>query len=225
MQLVMAGCTALGSLLSGFTAMVVASADTHSPHSAFLLVSTTATGADLPIPPKERKAMDPEKEMVVFDFSNPSDLNQFRPINDTVMGGISASQLQMTQEGTALFTGTVSLENNGGFASLQSKPTNYNFTGYQGLALRVRGDGKRYKLSLKNNTFLDSPRYEAAFSTENGVWSTVTIPFDSLVPTFRGTVLTNETPVDISSVKSFGLLISDKQAGPFRLEIDWLKAY
>ena len=170
-------------------------------------------------------SMRKENELVVFDFDKTGDREQWRPINDTVMGGISESRLQLTKDGKALFTGNVSLKNYGGFASLQSKPSNYDFSGYNGILIRVKGDGKRYKLSIKNNTFLDSPRYQAAFHTERGAWSTIRIPFHTMVPTFRGTVLTNESTVDITKVKSFSLLISDKQEGPFRLEIDWIKAY
>ena len=170
-------------------------------------------------------AMVNQNELVVFDFAKTSDREQWRPINDTVMGGISKSRLQLTKDENALFTGNVSLENSGGFASLQSKPSNYDFSGYEGIRIRVKGDGKRYKFSMKNNTFLDSPRYQAAFNTESGVWTTIRIPFYTMVPTFRGTVLTNESIVDITKVKSFGLLISDKQEGPFRLEINWIKAY
>lgn len=225
MSVVILGSLVVWSVLSCFKTIVVASTDSDPAHSATHLVSKTDTSSDLLKAPKGSKAMDREKELVVFDFTKPDDRNQWRPINDTVMGGISASQLQLTGEGFALFTGTVSLENNGGFASLQSTPSAYDFTGYEGIAIRIKGDGKRYKFSLKSNIFLDSPRYEASFVTDKGVWATVTIPFNTLVPTFRGSVLTNETPIDISQVKSFSFLISDKQEGTFRLEIDWLKAY
>ena len=169
--------------------------------------------------------MSKDQKQMIFDFAKPDDLKQWRPINDTVMGGISASQLQSTKEGNALFTGNVSLENNGGFASLQSLPSEYNFTGYEGITIRLKGDGKRYKFSLKTNTYLDSTRYEAAFNTEKGAWTTLRLPFNTLVPTFRGRLLTNEPPIDISKIKSFGLLISDKQKGSFRIEIAWIKAY
>jgi len=199
--------------------------DTDPALNATLLVSKTGKSSDPIIASKGSEAMAKAKELLIFDFTKPDDRNQWRPINDTVMGGVSASQLQTTKEGFALFTGTVSLENNGGFASLQSTPSSYNFTGYEGVAIRIKGDGKRYKFSIKSNIFLDSPRYEAPFTTDKEVWATVTIPFNTLVPTFRGRALTNETPLDISKVKSFSFLISDKQAGPFRLEIDWVKAY
>jgi len=177
------------------------------------------------LPAKGDTTMSREKELVIFDFTKASDINQWRPINDTVMGGISESQLQLTKEGNALFTGNVSLENYGGFASLQSQSSEYNFTGYEGIAIRLKGDGKRYKFSLKNNVYLDSNRYEASFKTEKGAWTIVRIPFNTLMPTFRGRILTNEPPIDISKVKSFGILISDKQEGSFHIEIDWIKAY
>jgi monofunctional biosynthetic peptidoglycan transglycosylase len=225
MRVVILGSIAVWSLLSCFKTIVVASMDTDPVRNATFLVSKADKGSDSLKASKGSEAMDKAKELLIFDFTKPDDRNQWRPINDTVMGGVSASQLQTTKEGFALFTGTLSLENNGGFASLQSKPSAYDFIGYEGLAIRIKGDGKRYKFSLKSNIFLDSPRYEAVFTTDKGVWATVTIPFNTLVPTFRGTVLTNETPLDISKVKSFSFLISDKQAGPFRLEIDWVKAY
>jgi hypothetical protein len=225
MRVVILGSIAVWCMLSCCTTLVVASTDIDLDRNATFLLSKTEKSSDPAIASKGSKAMNKAKELVIFDFSNPDDRNQWRPINDTVMGGISASQLQTTKEGFALFTGTVSLENNGGFASLQSQPSAYNFTGYEGIAIRIKGDGKRYKFSLKSNILLDSPRYEAAFITDKEVWATVTIPFNTLVPTFRGTVLTNETPIDISKVKSFSFLISDKQEGSFRLEIDWVKAY
>jgi monofunctional biosynthetic peptidoglycan transglycosylase len=225
MRVVIVGSIAVWSILSCFKTIVISSMDVDLDRNATFLISKTQKSSDLIIASKEINAMDKAKELLIFDFTKPDDRNQWRPINDTVMGGVSASQLQTAKEGFALFAGTVSLENNGGFASLQSKPSAYNFTDYEGIAIRIKGDGKRYKFSLKSNIFLDSPRYEAAFVTDKGVWATVTIPFNTLVPTFRGRVLTNETPLDISKVKSFSFLISDKQEGPFRLEIDWVKAY
>ena len=166
-----------------------------------------------------------EKELVIFDFPKTSNLNQWRSINDTVMGGISGSQLQLTKEGNALFTGNVSLENNGGFASVQSVSSFYNLQGFDGIAIRVKGDGKRYKLSLKNSAYMGSPRYQAVFNTEKGAWTTIRLPFRSLIPTMHGRILENEPPIDISKILSFVLLISDKQEGSFLLEIDWIKAY
>jgi NADH dehydrogenase [ubiquinone] 1 alpha subcomplex assembly factor 1 len=44
------------------------------------------------------------------------------------------------------------------------------------------------------------------------------------VPTFRGRVLSDEPPLNPGQVTSKGILISEKQAGPFRWEIAWVNA-
>lgn len=44
------------------------------------------------------------------------------------------------------------------------------------------------------------------------------------MPTFRGRVLSGEPPLDLAKTTSVEFLISDKQAGAFRLEIAWIKA-
>jgi hypothetical protein len=162
---------------------------------------------------------------VLFSFDSPNDSVQWRSVNDTVMGGISNSQFQISGVGTALFTGKVSLENNGGFASVQSSPSSYYLADYEGISLRVKGDGKRYKISLRNSAYFASPRYQAVFTTKPGVWDTVKIPFSTLIATMHGNTLYSEPPLDSSKVVSFVLLISDKQEGSFKLEIDWIKAY
>jgi hypothetical protein len=44
------------------------------------------------------------------------------------------------------------------------------------------------------------------------------------VASFRGRVLADAPPLDPMRVGSVGFMISDKQAGAFRLEIAWIKA-
>lgn len=56
----------------------------------------------------------------LFDFTDPSAANAWHAIDDRVMGGISRSTLRHHPAGHALFEGTVSLERNGGFASVRS---------------------------------------------------------------------------------------------------------
>ena len=50
------------------------------------------------------------------------------------------------------------------------------------------------------------------------------MPFKGFVPTFRGRVLTDVPPLNPAGVVSVGLLISDKQEGPFKLELAWIRA-
>jgi hypothetical protein len=146
-------------------------------------------------------------------------------VNDDVMGGQSESALRLTPEGTGVFEGRLSLANSGGFASIRAHQDDYGLEGYDGLAVRVRGDGRRYKLRLRTNRFLDGPAYEATFATEPDRWMTAELPFADFVATFRGRRLADAPPLDVASVQQIGFMIADRREGSFQLEIAWVKAY
>ena len=164
--------------------------------------------------------------LIIFDFTNPADYEQWQVINDGVMGGISQSTMSRGGKETALFLGTVSLENYGGFCSASTRPVkSHDLSSYKGIAMRLKGDGKKYKATLKTDASFTGFVYQYAFSTRPGEWITVQAPFQEFVATFRGMPQQSAGKLDSSSIKSFGFLISDKQAGRFRLEIDWIKSY
>jgi hypothetical protein len=141
------------------------------------------------------------------------------------MGGVSYSRFHYAGESIAVFSGTVSLKNSGGFASIRSIPSSYDLRRYSGLQLRVRGDGKRYKMNLKTEAALDGVQYQAVFETQRDVWTEIMIPFSKFVPMFRGVHAYDSPPLDTASICSFGFLISDKQEGPFRMDIDRISAH
>ncbi len=89
----------------------------------------------------------------------------------------------------------------------------------------MRGDGQRYKLNLKTDTYFDGLLYRVAFATRAGEWQTVRLPFSEFQPSFRGRVVSDAPPLDSSRIASVGLMISDRQAGPFRLEVASISAY
>ena len=162
---------------------------------------------------------------LVYDFKGQDSTASWVRVNDGVMGGLSQSNLTLTPEGTAVFAGTLSLENHGGFASVRTYPYDFGLGEYEGLAFRVRGDGRGYKLRLRGDDRLDGPAYEADFETVADTWMTVQIPFADLRPTFRGRRLLNRPALEGAAVRQIGFMIADRQEGPFRLEIDWIKAY
>lgn len=161
----------------------------------------------------------------LFTFDSVEGAGPWRIINDTVMGGRSSSKMTFTDRGTAVFAGTVSLENNGGFAHTRSAAAPYDLAGYEGIGLRVRGDGKRYKLTLKLDRAFDGVLYEAGFATRSGRWIDVRLPFADFVPTYRGNTLHDHPRLDPSAIATIGFIIEEKQEGPFRLEIDQIGAY
>jgi NADH dehydrogenase [ubiquinone] 1 alpha subcomplex assembly factor 1 len=162
--------------------------------------------------------------MLLFDFSDPEITELFQPIGDQVMGGISVGRMGQGS-GFAVFTGEVSLENFGGFASVRSFPGNYDLSAFEGVELEVRGDGKTYKFSLTTDPRFDSVVYRAVFTLLPGGWSVVRIPFTEFKPMFRGNVVSGAPPLDPARIVTFGFLVSDRQEGNFRLEIRSISAY
>lgn len=162
-------------------------------------------------------------ETMLFDFRNATNAAGWQSVNDDVMGGVSTSGLNLAN-GTAVFRGAVSLENNGGFASVRSLPAPRDLAGCDAFVVRVRGDGRRYKFTARTDRRLDSAIYQVTFPTREGAWEEHHLAMKDLVPTFRGRELKGAPPLDPARVTSVGFLISDKQEGPFRLEIAWIKA-
>lgn len=167
---------------------------------------------------------DAAAEKLLFDFRIATNSPAWQVVNEDVMGGVSRSQFQALTNGGAVFSGVVSLEKNGGFASVRSSPVRQNLSGTDAFVLRVRGDGQRYKFTVRTESSFNAPNYQAEFTTKLGEWEEHRLAFKDFVPTFRGRVLTDVPPLSAARIASLGILISDKQAGLFRLEINWIKA-
>jgi len=150
----------------------------------------------------------------LLDFSRSEVVQTFRVINDGVMGGVSMSRLRLT-DGTMVFEGEVSLENNGGFASFRG-PVRFPAES-AALLVTVRGDGQRYKLTLKLDDSTSTAQYQAAFVAPRE-WKTLRFEPADFTASFRGRAVAAPI-VRFADVQYFGLLISDKQSGPFKIEL------
>jgi monofunctional biosynthetic peptidoglycan transglycosylase len=139
------------------------------------------------------------------------------------MGGLSRGAPRIV-DGQLRFSGTVSLENNGGFSSVRTTGRVYDLSGAKAILLRVEGDGRTYQLRLATDARVgrSAVSYSADVPTSAGKWTEVRIPFATLVPTFRGERL-NGPPLDLARVEEVGLLIGDGRAGPFALVVEWIK--
>lgn len=160
----------------------------------------------------------------LIDVHDPAEARRWIRVHDTVMGGLSAGDLQAGQDGL-VFTGEVSLQNKGGFASVRTRPRDFHLDGAAGLHLRVRGDGRTYRLRLRLDDQFDGIAYSADFATEAGVWTDVRVPFAAFAPVWRGRQLDGLEPVEPARIRQLGFMIADKTAGKFRLEIGRIAAY
>jgi Complex I intermediate-associated protein 30 (CIA30) len=175
---------------------------------------------------------------MIFDFQHPSqDLKEtWGALDDVVMGGVSQSGIQLV-ENSALFSGNVSTENSGGFASIRTRnfETPFDLSACKGLELRLRGDGKRYKFMLRSETKWDGTAYCYSFDTVKDTWITVQIPFNQLIPVFRAKTLKNTAPLDTHQVSSFQIMLSKFEydgglnpsfaPGYFELQVESIKTF
>lgn len=148
---------------------------------------------------------------------------QWYTVNDTVMGGVSNSNVSVTETGDLAFSGIMSLENNGGFASVRSDWQTFDLSDSDGILFRVFGDGKSYRLRIRTATTDRRVSYNALFDTVPNEWQLVYIPFKEMVPTSFGYVV-DVGPLDNANIGSFGYMLSDKQPGEFELIVDWMRA-
>ena len=150
----------------------------------------------------------------VLDFGDPATVRAFRIINDDVMGGVSTSRVG-EREGALVFEGEVSLANNGGFASCRGPVALPRAA--RVLLVTLRGDGQRYKLTLRLDGNPGSGQYQATFVAPRE-WQTLRFEPADFAASFRGRPL-DLPPVRFGEVRFIGLLISDRQAGPFGVEL------
>jgi NADH dehydrogenase [ubiquinone] 1 alpha subcomplex assembly factor 1 len=158
--------------------------------------------------------------ITLLDFDDPADAALWRPVDDVVMGGVSRSAFEQAGPGVARFHGHVSLDNFGGFASVRTPPREWGTAGATGFVLRVRGDGRTYKFTLRTGDGFDGIQYQQRFTAADGTWSDVRLPVGGFVATFRGRKVPFAPALDPAKVRALGLMISDKQAGPFELHVD-----
>ena len=166
-----------------------------------------------------------QQPRTLFDFGSTASEDAWTSTDDVIMGGVSSSALHIQPEGIAVFEGDLSLERGGGFASVHAELPGANLSAYNGLEMRVRGDGRRYRARLRAAPESTPVTYHASFETEPGVWESIRLPFESFKPRFHGRWVPDAPPLDVENITSFGWLVADKQAGHFRLEIDWVRAY
>jgi len=164
-----------------------------------------------------------EKPEVLFDFTNPDAAKEWQTVNDGVMGGVSEGKLKITDTKTMEFFSTLSLENNGGFASIRTKAKKLGLEKGDVLVARIRGDGREYSLNLYVPRPLVAFSYRAMVQTKKDEWIEVEVPLDRFEATSFGRVVQDAGPVDPKEVNGLGFLLGDKKAGPFKMEVEWIR--
>ena len=157
-------------------------------------------------------------------FDDESVAEQWRSVNDNVMGGVSEGGFRITEEKTMVFSGNLSLKNRGGFASIRTREADLNMGGYGRIAIRLKGDGRTYYVNLMTSSRSAASSYRAPVGTKKDTWQEVSIDLADFQYTSFGRIAAGAPPVKSDAVRSLGITLADKKAGPFRLEVAWIRA-
>jgi len=166
-----------------------------------------------------------ERAHSITEFDGKDGMN-WQVVSDGVMGGLSVGKLTPNQAGTMMFSGMLSLENNGGFSSFRSGDLKLDLSSHLGLLLRVKGDGRTYQVRLASDAVFRGMEvsFAAEFATIKGEWVDVKVPFVNFKGSFRGLELPKEQ-LDASKVRRIGVLIGDKKQASFAVELDFIHTY
>jgi len=197
------------------SSMAPSSVQSNAPTTAVSISVATTTTTITPV--------GKPTSTVLFDFSNQDETSDWFNQNDTVMGGVSDSATTWV-DGQLVFSGNLSLDNNGGFTSTFG-PINDQLptlmSGAEAIVVTARGDGKTYLMQIRN---YDNTRYIQRFTTVADVEQDYVLPladFESV--DWRLSVIPNAAPIDTATIGQLGFYLLDKQDGPFELVMSMIR--
>lgn len=184
-----------------------------APTTAVLTSTTTTTTTPI----------QQSQSMVLYDFADQSDVSDWSNQNDTVMGGVSDSATTWV-DGHLVFSGNLSLDNNGGFTSTFG-PVNEQLPalmfGADSIIVTARGDGKTYLMQIRSS---DNTRYIQRFETVADVEQQYILPLSDFESVdWRLSVIPDAAPIDTANIAQIGFYLLDKQVGPFELAISMIR--
>ncbi|GMQ27479.1 CIA30 family protein [Algoriphagus confluentis] len=166
-----------------------------------------------------------EKELI-FDFGEGKNFGRWTIINDGVMGGLSQSQARLTEDGV-LFSGTVSLKNNGGFVSLRGPLGRYDLSEFTFCEIRFKSDtDRKFELLIEKETPFHLPKYRKKFGAKGEDWQIFRFELKELEISRMGNLIAQGIdPGELKELQRIGFILADKQEGSFTLQIDYLKFF
>lgn len=166
------------------------------------------------------------RSSVLLDLDDAGEVAAWTTVNDPVMGGMSTSKIAFG-DGGLVFSGNLSLENNGGFASARSPQDpeiGRRATGAKSLRVHAMGDGKTYlvKVGIAGQPW----SYAQRFPTDAAVPRVYELPIEGFEPVGMRLDPAPGAPqaLDPSLIDEVAVYILDKQQGPFAITISAIDA-
>ncbi|XP_046992168.1 complex I intermediate-associated protein 30, mitochondrial [Schistocerca americana] len=184
----------------------------------------------------------PGETDILWKFDSPHILHQWVTTADSDhKEGYSKCDLNISADGTAVFSGSLSCEvpkdgriKKSGYCNMKSvrpqksfkRDAYYNWCMYTHLVLKVRGDGRTYILNLSTAGYYDimwNDMYTYVLHTRGGpYWQLTKIPFSKFILASKGRLQDKQCPIPLDKVTNVGISLGDKINGPFSLELDYI---
>jgi len=185
---------------------------TPSVATTFVTTSTATTTASTTNPTSVPVLVE---STVLANFAEPEAIDGWFVQNDTVMGGVSSSTVKW-DDGDLVFSGVLSTENNGGFASTRG-PILEAITEpvFDAISVESQGDGRTYLLQVRTDTDSYIQRF-----TPQSTMANSTLALDDFVATdWRLEPLANRPPLTSNAIRQLAIYLLDKQVGEFVLRV------
>lgn len=168
----------------------------------------------------------PDRTAMASEPNLAAGIDSWRTVLDGVMGGRSSGEVSSSASGNLIFSGELSLDNNGGFSQVRTSVRTGLFDQADGVQIRVRGDGRTYNFDLRvSNARVMAGAFQQEFQTLDGQWLTIQLPFDEFRLFTFGRQVPNAVQLDPTRIESLGVTLSDKVEEEFRLEIGEIRPY
>lgn len=209
--------TAGSSQPAAVASAVPTASDPTNTTSTSTAVATSPPATE--VAPTDAPAADVDEP--IFAFASSASAEGWSVINDTVMGGVSTGQIAVT-DGDLVFTGELSLDNNGGFASVRSPliapPEAATWAERTGPRIQAVGDGRTWTVEVRTDDI--DGGWIAEMPTSADTLTDATLPWASFAPVTRFLdPRDTDAPLDPRRVASIAFYLVDGVEAPFRLAI------
>lgn len=185
-----------------------------------------------------RADLAPVHQQTLYQFAHADDLARFMVTTDTVLGGKSSASLALRRYkhfSAAVFSGVIDyakageaadVPSRGGFAAVRSRPEerSRDLAGFTAVEMRIKSDGRPYIFNVKCADFSAEHLWQMRMVTPPSTWATVAIPFHELMMTRRGRVEMDQQEISRDAISGIGILLADGADGPFKLEVQYIRA-
>lgn len=191
------------------------------------------------------KIYDVNTTIVFEEFDTEEAIKKWKPVADSdAHVGYSTSNISMSKAGHALFHGILDnrvpddgVTQKSGFAgiigptrprdSLLAKENHWDWSRFNTLEIRYRGDGRKYMVVINTGTYTSDLAYYDVHGyplyTRGGpYWQTYRIRFSKFIFANKGSIQDSQDCLPERNIKFVSITLQDIVDGPFALEIDYI---